>query len=64
MAASVSTALYNRVKFWGEHDSAHSAYSGEVGRLGFRVPEPYLDDRDSQADVRLKRWRGAAHSPL
>ena len=55
MAVSASAALYNQVKY-------HSAYSGELGRLGFRVPEPYLDDRESQAsNVRLKMLaRGGA----
>ena len=65
MTTSVTAELYNRVKFWGENDPGHSAYTGEVGRLGFRVPEPYLDDRVSPAaSVRLKLLARGGALPL
>ena len=32
------------VKCWGINDG-HSEFTGEIGRLGYRVPECYLDDR-------------------
>jgi hypothetical protein len=65
MAAGSKMVLYNQVKYWGENDSAHAAYSGEVGRLGFRVPEPYLDDRTSpEGTVRLKMLARGGALPL
>ena len=30
---------------WGMNDKDHSVFTGEIGRKGYRVPEPFLDDR-------------------
>jgi hypothetical protein len=65
MADSRSLVVYTGVKFWDINDLEHSAYSGEQDRLGFRVPEPYLDDRDSPSTaVRLKLLARAGALPL
>jgi hypothetical protein len=65
MVGSSSSRLYTQVKSWDINDSDHAAYSGEVGRLGFRVPEPYLDDRvSSPATVRLKLLARVGALPL
>jgi hypothetical protein len=65
MADSRSLNVYIKVKSWGVNDIEHSAYSGEQYRLGFRVPEPYLDDRDSpHGTVRLKLLARAGALPL
>jgi hypothetical protein len=65
MAARHGARLYIQVKHWGENDPGHAAYPGEVGRLGFRVPEPYLDDRASPwSSVRLKLLTRGGALPL
>ena len=65
MADSRSLSAYIGAKFWWVNDTEHSAYSGEQYRLGFRVPEPYLDDRKSpSAAVRLKLLARAGALPL
>jgi hypothetical protein len=65
MADSRSLDIYTRTKFWGVNDHEHSVYSGERDRLGFRVPEPYLDDRNSSRDsIRLKLLARTGALPL
>jgi hypothetical protein len=44
MSSLSSLEDYVMVKCWGINDG-HSEFTGEIGRLGYRVPECYLDDR-------------------
>jgi hypothetical protein len=54
MIAQPSTHLYQYTKDWGRVPESHAFPSGEVDRLGVRVPERYLDDRVDLRGTRLK----------
>ena len=49
-----SADTYTTIKHWGVNTTDYSFSSGEEGRLGFMVPERYLDDRDHLEGTRLK----------
>jgi hypothetical protein len=54
MASLPSAADYVGMKEWGVNKPEYSFSVGEEGRLGQRVPERYLDDRDCLKGTRLK----------
>jgi hypothetical protein len=47
-------ARFARSKFWGKVEKDFACFTGEIGRRGALVPEPYLDDRDEPVGRRLK----------
>lgn len=47
-------ARFVRSKFWGKVGKDFACFTGEIGRRGALVPEPYLDDRDEPIGRRLK----------
>jgi len=47
-------ARFVRSKFWGKVEKDFACFTGEIGRRGALVPEPYLDDRDEPIGRRLK----------
>ena len=49
-----SAARYARVKNWDKIESEFAVLSGEIGRRGAQVIEPYLDDRAEPVGTRLK----------
>jgi len=49
-----SAARYARVKNWDKTESEFAVLSGETGRRGAQVIEPYLDDRAEHVGTRLK----------
>jgi len=49
-----AAARYGRLKDWGPVSKEFAVFSGEVGRRGALVPEPYLDDRTEPVGRRLK----------
>jgi hypothetical protein len=54
MATLPSASTYLELKEWGVNEPQYSFSIGETGRLGQRVPERYLDDRDCLKGTRLK----------
>jgi hypothetical protein len=52
--SSNHAARYARSKNWDKVKEDHACFTGEVGRRGALVPEPYLDDRDEPVGRRLK----------
>jgi hypothetical protein len=46
--SSDHAARFVRSKFWGKVGKDFACFTGEIGRRGALVPEPYLDDRVSQ----------------
>ena len=52
--SSNHAARYARSKNWDKVTEDYACFSGEVGRRGALVPEPYLDDRDEPVGRRLK----------
>ena len=55
---------YQRVKNWAEVNEETAVFSGEIGRLGARVFEKYLDDRSDGEGRRLKLWCRAGCLPV
>jgi hypothetical protein len=54
-----SLRLYHVIKNWSSCDEVNAAFSSEIGRLGMRVCEKYLDDRREIKATQLKtRCRG------
>jgi len=54
-----SLRLYHGIKNWSSCDEVNAAFSSEIGRLGMRVCEKYLDDRREIKATQLKtRCRG------
>jgi hypothetical protein len=51
---SSHAARFVRSKFWGKVEEDFVCFTGEIGRRGALVPEPYLDDRDEPIGRRLK----------
>ena len=51
---SAHAARFARSKFWGKVGEDFACFTGEIGRRGALVPEPYLDDRDEPIGRRLK----------
>jgi len=49
-----AVARYARIKNWDKVEPAFAAQSGEVGRRGAQVIEPYLDGRAEPVGTRLK----------
>ena len=45
---------FERLKNWGEVTEDYACFTGEIGRLGALVPEPYLDDRLEPVGRKLK----------
>jgi len=45
---------FERLKNWDEVTEDYACFSGEIGRLGALVPEPYLDDRLEPVGRKLK----------
>jgi len=54
LLSSETAARYSRIKNWGEVGEDFACFSGEVGRRGALVPEPYLDDREEPVGRKLK----------
>jgi hypothetical protein len=54
MTSLSSAVTYLSLKEWGVNEPEYSFSVGENGRLGQRVPERYLDDRDCIKGTRLK----------
>ena len=54
MRSQPSTRLYRSIKDWDRTTKQYAFSSGEVGRLGRRTPERYLDDRRALKATRLK----------
>ena len=54
MSAGRGTSAYLPLKEWGSNTTEYAFSSGEEGRLGYRVPERYLDDRQDLKGTRLK----------
>jgi len=61
---SESWKRYQRVRNWGRVSEEAAVFSGEVGRLGARVFERYLDDRSDGEGRRLKLWCRAGCLPV
>ena len=64
MGGQRSMSNYVALKTWTRHPEKYSAFSGEANRLGFRVPERYLDDRDNLKGTRIKLLYRLAGLPL
>jgi hypothetical protein len=54
MIAQSSTHLYQYTKDWNIMPESHAFSSGEIDRLGYLVPERYLDDRSDLRGTRFK----------
>ena len=54
MLSSHHAARLVRSKNWGKVEEDFACFSGEIGRRGALVLEPYLDDRDEPVGRRLK----------
>ena len=54
MLSSHHAARFVRSKNWGTVEEDFACFSGEIGRRGALVLEPYLDDRDEPVGRRLK----------
>ena len=57
-------ARFVRLKTWGKVGSDFACFSGEIGRRGAYVPEPYLDDRNEPVGRRLKLMCRAGCLPV
>jgi len=57
-------ARFVRSKFWGKVEKDFACFTGEIGRRGALVPEPYLDDRDEPIGRRLKLMCRAGCLPI
>jgi hypothetical protein len=57
-------ARFVRSKFWGKVGKDFACFTGEIGRRGALVPEPYLDDRDEPIGRRLKLMCRAGCLPI
>jgi hypothetical protein len=50
-----SLGMYNNhIKDWANVSAVHAVFSGEIGRNGALVPEPYLDDRSAHGATLVK----------
>ena len=54
MQDAPSSRAYLPLKEWGPNPASYAFSNGELGRLGQRVPERYLDDRKDIKGTRLK----------
>ena len=54
----------HRSKFWGKVGKNFACFTGEIGRRGALVPEPYLDDRNEPIGRRLKLMCRAGCLPI
>jgi hypothetical protein len=57
-------ARFVRSKFWGKVGKDFACFTGEIGRRGALVPEPYLDDRNEPIGRRLKLMCRAGCLPI
>ena len=55
---------YVRSKRWDKVEEEFARSSGEIGRRGALVPEPYLDDRKEPVGRRLKLMCRAGCLPV
>ena len=62
--SSNHAARFVRCKFWGKVGEDFACFTGEIGRRGALVPEPYLDDRDEPIGRRLKLMCRAGCLPI
>ena len=49
-----SASRYSRIKQWGRIEPEFARFSGEIGRRGALVSEPYLDGREEPIGCKLK----------
>ena len=61
---STHAARFVRSKFWGKVGTNFACFTGEIGRRGALVPEPYLDDRNEPVGRRLKLMCRAGCLPI
>ena len=64
MGEQRSMSDYVALKSWTRNPDKYAAFSGEKNRLGFRVPERYLDDRDNLKGTKIKLLCRVAGLPL
>jgi predicted secreted protein len=62
--SSNHVARFVRSKFWGKVGKNFACFTGEIGRRGALVPEPYLDDRNEPIGRRLKLMCRAGCLPI
>lgn len=62
--SSAHAARFVRLKYWGRVGKNFACFTGEIGRRGALVPEPYLDDRNEPIGRRLKLMCRAGCLPV